>query len=112
MIAVWFCASTGATKKPTPAAFRSDSITLMTDGCTNFRKYMIEGTEPNRKKIAEYLDRSLMLVTALAPKIGYLAAAELARAALAQRKSVRQLAMEQGLVSAAEAERLFGAEVG
>src|SRR5215469_8505997 len=40
------------------------SIVLMSDGCANFRKYLIEGTEPNRKKIAEYVERSLMLVTA------------------------------------------------
>src|SRR5579864_6922170 len=41
------------------------SITLMTDGCTNFRKYLIEGTKPNVKRIQEDVDRSLMLVTAL-----------------------------------------------
>src|ERR1700745_4131917 len=46
------------------------SITIMTDGCTNFRKFLIEGTRPNLKKIKEYVDRSLMLVTALAPVIG------------------------------------------
>ena len=38
------------------------SITLMTDGCTNFRKFLVEGTKPNHKKIAEDVDRSLMLV--------------------------------------------------
>ena len=43
------------------------SITIMTDGCTNFRKFLVEGTKPNLKKIKEYVDRSLMLVTALAP---------------------------------------------
>jgi len=47
------------------------SITLLTDGCTNFRRFLVEGTQPNRKKIAEYVERSLMLVTALAPVIGY-----------------------------------------
>ncbi|HUO16103.1 MAG TPA: class II fumarate hydratase, partial [Verrucomicrobiae bacterium] len=47
------------------------SITVLTDGCTNFRKFLIEGTKPNLKKIAEYVDRSLMLVTALSPVIGY-----------------------------------------
>ena len=41
------------------------SITIMTDGCTNFRKFLVEGTKPNLKKIKEYVDRSLMLVTAL-----------------------------------------------
>ena len=43
------------------------SITLMSDGCINFRKFLVEGTKPNLKKIKEYVDRSLMLVTALAP---------------------------------------------
>src|SRR5229473_3040442 len=47
------------------------STTIMTDGCTNFRKFLIEGTKPNLKKINEYVERSLMLVTALSPVIGY-----------------------------------------
>ena len=47
------------------------SITILADGCTNFRKFLIEGTKPNLKKIKEYVERSLMLVTALAPVIGY-----------------------------------------
>ena len=49
----------------------AQSITLLADGCTNFRKFLIEGTRPNLKKINEYVERSLMLVTALAPVIGY-----------------------------------------
>src|SRR5208282_95535 len=47
------------------------SITIISDGCTNFRKFLVEGTKPNLKKIKEYVDRSLMLVTALSPVIGY-----------------------------------------
>src|SRR4029078_11167109 len=47
------------------------SITIMTDGCTNFRKFLVEGTKPNLKKIKTDVERSLMLVTALAPVIGY-----------------------------------------
>ena len=46
------------------------SITIMTDGCTNFQKILVAGTKPNLKKIKESVDRSLMLVTALAPVIG------------------------------------------
>jgi fumarate hydratase class II len=49
----------------------SHSITLLTDGCANFRKFLVEGTKPNLKKIQENVERSLMLVTALAPVIGY-----------------------------------------
>jgi len=45
------------------------SITIMTDGCTNFRKFLVEGTKPNLKKINEYVERSLMLVTALSPSL-------------------------------------------
>lgn len=59
-----------------------NSITLMSDGCTNFRKFLIENTKPNLRKIKEYVDRSLMLVTALAPVIGYDKASEIAHYAL------------------------------
>jgi fumarate hydratase class II len=41
------------------------SITILTDSCTNFRKFLVEGTEPNLKKIKEFVENSLMLVTAL-----------------------------------------------
>ncbi len=50
----------------------------MTDGCTNFRKFLVEGNKPNRKKIAEYVERSLMLVTALSSVIGYDKASKIA----------------------------------
>jgi len=46
------------------------SITIMSDGCENFRKFLVEGTKPNLKKINEYVERSLMLVTALSPSSG------------------------------------------
>src|SRR5262249_11409639 len=45
------------------------SIILMSDGCVNFRKFLVEGTKPNLKKINEYVGRSLMLETALSPVI-------------------------------------------
>jgi fumarate hydratase, class II len=54
------------------------SITIMSDGCANFSKFLVEGTKPNLKKIKEYVDRSLMLVTALAPVIGYDKASKIA----------------------------------
>src|SRR5262249_31133437 len=47
------------------------SVRLMTDGCTNFRKFLVEGTEPNLKQINNFVERSLMLVTALSPVVGY-----------------------------------------
>ena len=58
------------------------SITIMTDGCVNFRKFLIEGTKPNLKKINEYVERSLMLVTALSPVIGYDKASKIAHYAM------------------------------
>src|SRR5262245_13513897 len=47
------------------------SVRIMTDGCTNFSKFLVEGTEPNLKQIGLFVERSLMLVTALSPVIGY-----------------------------------------
>ena len=86
------------------------SITLMTDGCTNFQKFLIEGTKPNLTKIKEYVDRSLMLVTALAPKIGYDAAAQVAKAAHHSRISLREAALKLGYVTAEEFDALVKPE--
>jgi len=78
------------------------SITLLSDGCTNFRKYLIEGTEPNHKKIAEYVERSLMLVTALAPVIGYDKASKIAHHAMDHDLTLKAAALELGYVSEQE----------
>jgi fumarate hydratase class II len=82
------------------------SITIMTDGCTNFRKYLIEGTKPNRKKIKEYVDRSLMLVTALAPVIGYDKASKIAHHAMENDLTLKEAALQLGFVSEAEFDRI------
>jgi fumarate hydratase, class II len=82
------------------------SITIMTDGCTNFRKFLIEGTQPNLKKITEYVDRSLMLVTALAPVIGYDEASEIAHYALDHDLSLKQAALKLGYVTEDEFDRV------
>ena len=66
------------------------SITLMTDGCTNFRRFLVEGTRPNLEKIKEYVDRSLMLVTALAPVIGYDKASAIAHHAMDHDLTLKQ----------------------
>jgi fumarate hydratase class II len=84
--------------KPVMIANITQSIILMTDGCTNFRKYLVEGTEPNRKKIAEYVERSLMLVTALAPVIGYDNASKIAHHAAEHDLTLKEAALELGLV--------------
>jgi fumarate hydratase class II len=78
------------------------SITIMTDGCTNFRKFLIEGTEPNLKKIKEYVERSLMLVTALAPVIGYDKASQIAHYALDHELTLKQAALKLGFVTEQE----------
>jgi fumarate hydratase class II len=82
------------------------SITIMTDGCTNFRKFLVEGAEPNRKKIQEYVDRSLMLVTALSPAIGYDKAAKLAHYAQEHDLALKEAALKLGLVSEEEFDRI------
>jgi len=82
------------------------SITLLTDGCDNFRKFLVEGAEPNRKKIGEYVERSLMLVTALAPVIGYDKASQIAHHASDHDLTLKQAALQLGFVSEAEFDRI------
>jgi fumarate hydratase class II len=82
------------------------SITILTDGCTNFRRFLIEGTEPNLKKIKEYVDRSLMLVTALSPVIGYDKAARIAHYALDNDLTLKQAALKLGFVTEEEFDRI------
>ncbi len=82
------------------------AITILSDGCTNFRKFLIEGTKPNLKKIQEYLDRSLMLVTALSPVIGYDKASKIAHYALDNDLSLKAAALKLGYVSEAEFDRI------
>src|SRR4029450_2564507 len=75
------------------------SITILTDGCTNFRKFLVEGTKPNLKKIKEYVDRSLMLVTALAPVIGYDKASKIAHYAMDNDLTLKAAALKLGFVN-------------
>jgi fumarate hydratase class II len=82
------------------------SVVLLADGCTNFRKYLIEGTEPNRKRIADYVERSLMLVTALTPVIGYDKASQIAHHAMERDLTLKEAALELGFVSEAEFDRV------
>ena len=84
--------------KPLMIANLAQSITLLSDGCVNFRRFLIEGTQPNRKKIGEYVDRSLMLVTALAPVIGYDKASKIAHHALEHDLTLKVSALQLGYV--------------
>jgi fumarate hydratase class II len=82
------------------------SITILTDGCTNFRKFLVEGARPNLKKINEYVERSLMLVTALSPVIGYVKASKIAHYAMDNDLTLREAALKLGFVSEAEFDRV------
>ena len=82
------------------------SITLITDCCTNFRKFLVEGTTPNLKKIGEYVERSLMLVTALSPVIGYDKASKIAHYAMDNDLTLKAAALKLGYVSEAEFDRV------
>jgi fumarate hydratase, class II len=82
------------------------SVTIMTDGCTNFRKFLVEGTKPNLKKIKADVDRSLMLVTALAPVIGYDKASQIAHYAMDHDLTLKEAALKLGFVNEAEFDRV------
>jgi fumarate hydratase class II len=82
------------------------SVRLMTDGCTNFRKFLVEGTEPNLQQIDTFVERSLMLVTALSPLIGYDKASQVAHYALDHDLTLKEAALQLGAVSAAEFDRI------
>ncbi len=75
---------------------------LLADACTNFRRFCVEGLEPNRERIAEHLRNSLMLVTALNPVIGYDKAAEIAKKAHREGTTLREAALALGYLTAEE----------
>jgi len=82
------------------------SITIMTDGCSNFRRFLVEGTQPNLKRINEFVERSLMLVTALAPVIGYDKASQIAHHAMDHDLTLKQAALQLGFISESEFDRI------
>jgi len=82
------------------------SITIMSDGCVNFRRFLVEGTNPNLKRINEYVARSLMLVTALSPVIGYDKASKIAHYAMDHDLTLKAAALKLGFVTEAEFDRI------
>merc|ERR1712146_387024 len=78
------------------------SIRLLADATGSFAKHCVDGIKTNDKRIKEHLDRSLMLVTALNPKIGYDKAAKVAKMALAEEKTLKEKAMELGYLTSEE----------
>jgi fumarate hydratase, class II len=82
------------------------SIAIMADGCVNFRRFLVEGTKPNLKRINEYVERSLMLVTALSPVIGYDKASQIAHYAAENDLTLKAAALKLGFVTEAEFDRI------
>ena len=81
-------------------------ITLLHDGSENFRKYLVEGIKPNRERIQHDLERSLVLVTALSPAIGYDKASQVAHHAMERGQSPREAALELGFMTSEEYDRV------
>ena len=81
------------------------SARLLADGCRSFEEHCAAGIEPNAPRIAELLERSLMLVTALSPHIGYDRAAEIAKKAHREGTTLREAALALGYVNAQDFDR-------
>jgi fumarate hydratase class II len=93
--------------KPVLAYCMLQSIGLLADAATSFAGNCVAGIRANEPRIRELMERSLMLVTALSPRIGYDNAARIAKAAHANGTSLRQEAIRLGFVTAAEFDRLI-----
>jgi fumarate hydratase class II len=78
------------------------SIRMLKDAMTSFRQNLVEGLEPDREQIQRFVDRSLMLVTALTPSIGYEKASAIAQHAHHQGLTLKQAALELGHITAAD----------
>ncbi len=92
--------------KPVLAYCMMHSIQLMADVVRSFTEHCVEGIQADEKRIRELMERSLMLVTALAPKIGYDNAAKVAKSAHARGTTLKEEALRLGFVSADEFDRL------
>jgi fumarate hydratase class II len=91
--------------RPLIAVALLSSIELLGDACASFAERCAVGIEPHRERIAEHLQNSLMLVTALSPKLGYDKAAQIAKHAHETGKTLREAALELGLMSGEEFDR-------
>lgn len=92
--------------KPLMIANIIQSITILTDGSNSFRKYLTKQTKPNLKRIEQYVEHSLTLVTALAPVIGYDNASTIAHHAMENDQSLNAAALDLGYVSEEEFDRV------
>jgi fumarate hydratase class II len=96
--------------KPVLAYCMMHSIQLMADVARSFTQHCVEGIRADEKRIRELMERSLMLVTALAPRIGYDNAAKVAKSAHARGTTLKEEAVRLGFVSADEFDRLVKPE--
>jgi fumarate hydratase class II len=83
-----------------------ESMNILADACHSFTEYLVAGLKPNRKQIEAHLHRSLMLVTALTPAIGYDKAARIAHLAHEQGLTLKEAALRLGYLNAEEFDRL------
>ncbi len=91
--------------KPLIAHNMLQSIRLLANGMASFDRHCVQGIRANRERIEELMERSLMLVTALVPHIGYDKAAEIAKRASREGTTLKQAALDSGFVSTEEYER-------
>ena len=96
--------------KPVIAHALLQSVRLMADGACSFTDHCVSGIRADRKHISNLMQRSLMLVTALAPKIGYDKAAQIAKSAHVNGTNLRDEALKSGAISAADFDRLVRPE--
>jgi fumarate hydratase, class II len=96
--------------KPIIAFDLLHGIELLADGCRSFREFCVEGLEPNLGQLEDNVHRSLMLVTALTPEIGYDKAAEIAKKAHHEATTLREAALALGYLSAARFDELMRPE--
>jgi fumarate hydratase, class II len=87
-----------------------NSVRLLADTCRSFREHCVAGMEIDAERIAHYVNSSLMLVTALAPKIGYDKAAEIAKKAHHEKLSLRESALKLGYLTEQEFDELVRPE--
>ena len=92
--------------KPLMIANIMQSIRILTDGCHNFRVFLLKGTEPNLKQINRFVEQSLMLVTALSPVIGYDKASEIVHYATDHDLTIKRAALELGYISETDYDRI------
>jgi len=91
---------------------------LLADACESFEEHCARGIEPDRERIRQHLERSLMLVTALAPRLGYDRAAEIAKKAHREGLTLKEAALALGYLTAEEfdryvrPERMVGPQLG